>query len=404
MYVVRIGLCTLVETDADDEKDLLKKLSAALQKDTRVKDFVDLEPDKCRFFTPKIPASIIRVNRLSRGPESALAHAHAIEMNPPLQFTVQVPRRLQLPDWGKEDEVPSDEYWVTWDGIALAILWKLEGESSYGQIGGLSVINVLREAAKSSGCEVIAQPCGPNCNYLFAHRDVTVTTTADRDLQGTFEELDRWHAGFAIPESLATPYEAALAVHHAMGTASRWFALMRSEGKAISNIESSARQDLDDLLEIYHKTTLTGSLANPKNWKSRWKIRGWRREAKRLVARLWLALSALEARRHDWTNGKFVYSKEAATRGRSLIFKSEYDDEVNYISAIDVSSIESSVEYAASHLDTQSVVKATAISAIIGAIVGASITGFLQLGANQNNSAPTHSHASVSPSASPTRL
>lgn len=392
-YVARTGLCILEElTYEKDRKANLRKVIACLKDDPRVKDLVELDLKSVSLSSPKF----FITNRESKpdftiqAPISASVHSHALQISPPLQFTVQIPRRLQAPKGANADSVPSEEYWVVWDGVVVVVLWKCEDSPHpFGALGGVAVIKLLDEIVKKSDNAVTAQPCGPNCDYLFAHCDIQVVATDEQEDGREFKEAGRWRVSLEIGHEHAAPDAAASSVYRIIGLASRLFAHMRSDGKAISDIEESAREDLDELLEIYHTTTLIGSLVSPKSWKARWELRGWRRNAKRLIARLWLALSALEARRHDWANNKFSYDRAANSLGRNLIFRHEYDDEVNYISAVDVSSIESSVAYAASHLDTQSLVKTTAIAAIVGGIMGAVITGALQLASSPTTSSPS---------------
>jgi hypothetical protein len=383
-YVTRVGLCILEDRVVkNDRKESLQKVVTSLREDPRVKDLVDVDLEKATLRRPKFAAAGIDSKRdFDTGvPISPSVHIHALEIDPPLKFTVQIPRRLQIQKGASEESVPTDEYWVVWDGILLVVMWRYDGNGSYGTLGGTAIIKLLMEVAQKSGKAVYVQPCGPNCDYPFAHRDIRVVSTneAEDGQQPTFKETGRLLVTLELSSEPATPYEAASKVHSEVFLVSRWYARMRSDGEAIHDIEEAARGDLRDLLKIYHTATLFGPLVYPSSWKARWRLRGWRRNARRLIARLWLALSALESRRHDWANSKFTYEKVASRQGRGLIFRTEYEDEVNYVSAMDVSRIESSVEYAASHLDTRSVAVATTAGAIAGAIVGALVGGLIQL-------------------------
>jgi hypothetical protein len=384
-YVARVSLCMLGDRVVnDDRKESLRKVVNALKADPRVKDLVDVNFEKVTLKRPKFASSGIdsKVDFYSGVPISPSVHIHALEISPALKFVVQIPQRLQIREGATEKSVPTDEYWVIWDGILLVVMWRYEGKRSYGTLGGVAVIKLLKEVAKEAEKIVHIQPCGPNCSYPFAHRDIQVASThesVDNARQPMFKDTNRFLATLELSKEPAAPYDVASTVYSELFMASRWYARMRSEGEALQDIERGARDDLKYLLKIYHETTLLRPFVNPKSWKARWKLLGWRRDARRLIARLWLALSALESRRHDWANSKFSYDRVAERQGRNLIFRHEYEDEVNYVSAMDVSSIEASVEYASSHLDTRSVAVATTAGAIAGAVLGALVGGLIQL-------------------------
>lgn len=394
-YVARVGLCMLEDRIIkDDRKESLRKVVNLLKADPRVKDLVDVDFEKVSLKRPKFATSGIdtKPDFYSGVPISPSVHIHALEIYPALKFSVQIPRRLQMQKGATERSVPTDEYWVVWDGILLVVMWRYEGKHSHGLLGGTAVTKLLMEVAQEAGKVAHIQPCGPNCSYPFAHRDIEITSapgsTDNRQLP-TFKEANRFLATLELSKEPMAPYDVAATVYSEILLTSRWYARMRSEGEALQGIEAGARRDLKDLLKIYHETTLLLPLANPKSWKARWNLRGWRRDARRLIARLWLALSALESRRHDWANSKFGYDKAAERQGRNLIFRHEYEDEVNYVTAMDVSSIEASVEYAASHLDTRSVAVATTAGAVAGAVLGALVGGLIQLSDSPSNTNPS---------------
>jgi hypothetical protein len=393
-YAARVGLCMLKDRIiGDDAKASFRKVVESLRADSRVKELLHVDFEKVSLARPKFSIAGIdeRADFSSGVPISPSMHLHALEMSPPLQFSVQVPRRVQAPQGGSEKSVPSDEYWVVWNGILLVVIWRYEGSRSYGELGGTVVLKVLGEVAKEAGKSIYTQPCGPNCNYPFAHRDIVISATASgvSEEEASFTETSYGRAGVQLEVETATPYAVALSIFSRIRLAAWWFARMRSDGEAIGDIEKGARNDLKELLKLYHSRALIDSLMNAKSWWPRWKMRGWRRDATKLITRLWLALSALEARRHDWANSKFGYDDVARRMGCGLIFKNEYDDEVNYISSIEVSSIESSVKYASSRLDTRSVVVATATGAIVGAIIGATVGGLLQVANGSSSSTPS---------------
>lgn len=407
-YVARACLCMLEGRVKDNRKESFQKVIASLKDDPRVKDLVAVDFENVSLRIPTFAAAAIdkKTDFPTGVPISASAHIHALEISPPIQFTVQIPRRLQVPKGASEKSVPSDEYWVVWDGILLVVLWRNEGERPYGILGGSAVVKLLKEIAKKSGKDTYVQACSPNCSYQFAHRDIQVISNAEpTSVSHTFIETAEWSASLELDQNPA-PGVAAFEVFKEIRPISRTFAQLRSNGKTISDIEKAARDDLRELLKLYHSTTITGSSCNPKSWKAKWEARGWRRNARRLIARLWLALSALESRRHDWINTRHAYDRMAARQGLDLIFRLEYEEEVNYISAVEVSSIESAVEYAAGRLDTQSVVVATAAGAISGAIIGAIVAGLIHFAGSPATSSPsnTPSISAHVPSPSPTGL
>lgn len=381
-----------------DLKQGLTKVLDILKSDPRVKHLGETHIEHVRLRAPSFADAGIdsKPDYGSKVPISPTVHIHALAVHPPIRFTVQIPRRVQIRGDANEESIPTDEYWVAWDGILLVVLWRPEGDNPYGSGGGLAVIKLLEDVAEKAGSSLHVEPCGPNCNYPFVHRDILLARVAgdDRtdDRRPAFEESGRWLSTLAVHDEPKSPYSAAALIFSQVRMVSYHYANLRSDGRAISETEKTARLDLRNLLAIYHDAAALGHIANPKSWKARWKQRGRKRQIERLIARLWLSLSAMESRRHDWNNSKLRYDKAASIQGLDQIYRHEYQDEINNVSALEVRSIEASVNYASSHVNNQSVVAATAIGAVAGAIIGALTAGLIQLAAN-----PTPPNPAVAP-------
>jgi hypothetical protein len=105
-----------------------------------------------------------------------------------------------------------------------------------------------------------------------------------------------------------------------------------------------------------------------------WRFRGWRRKSRYYLARLWLALGSLESLQRRWAEERRNFARTTREAEIEDLFRIDSSDEIEALRELDPSLIESSIQHAASRLDTSAVIYATVGGGIAGAVAAALIT------------------------------
>lgn len=372
----RVGILTLSFFKDKDLDDLYIQLVESLKNDPRVKDIKAYDSAKENVYTITLASGNpgkLAPHYSSGLPVNPNRHIHVAYFKFPIFLNVQVPERVQTKELGDTD-VPSDEYWVAWDGVALVIGWQRKGSRQpFSTAAGQIVLSILHDAAHAAEMSVNSQPCGPNCSFPFAHSRITAYEGDhggdDVILSGTGLNVNA-----RLPAGTNQPTECIGRLYTAFRFSVHYFAAMRAEEATMSEASNYARTQLADLLGLSYKSVAIKRKFSARYLAERWKVIGWRSEARRIVAVLWLALATVEAKKQEWANIKFVYDNCSREGDVYKIFSSEYAESVNVIEQIDVSNLKSAIEHASSRLDTNSIVWSTALAAVIGAVVGAVVT------------------------------
>lgn len=379
-HVARVGAAFLSVPAQGDDKTLYEALVSALRKDPRVRSiaaptFEDAAPSRppVAFTAPMGPGTL---------PALPHRHKHVMTLRSPLVFCVSSPSRLQGPE---PDQVPAETYWVAWDGFILATLWAVDPKRrATGMAGGIVALEVLEEALTGLEASLDVRPCGPHCNYPFAHADLLLNKTADQAQPFEYARGPRRNK-VLVTYSDKIADEASLVedLFEDLDWVTHSFTFLRSEGSALQEAQERARKQLTDLLSLYYKRA--DVTATPRVWefwkreawhglRLRWEMIGWRHESAKMIATLWLMLSTLDAKRYDWHVRRFSYDNSMQSDNRSLIFAIEYDREINAVEGLDVTALRSATEQAAARLDNRAIASATLAGAAAGGLVGAIAT------------------------------
>ncbi|MEU7695302.1 hypothetical protein [Microbispora hainanensis] len=372
LYVMRVSSCVLcIQHGTGDE--FYEKLMEALAKDSRVKDLVRPHPARVKINHTVFPAAglpDVQMDIADRvNPD---IHFHCPEIAPPIRFQIQVPRRLQPQPLG-EREVPTDEYWVEWNGITLATLWRHEGsDDPYGYSGGLSAINIVSEAAESADLDTHVLPCGPNCDYPYTHTDL-VLIGGDSD-GFSIIPTDHGVAFIELPSLDISPDRALSYVMREVSFLAKCYAAVRFESAAMAATESAARRHLTELLTLLSTQASSRPRLKLSYLRARWANRRWRSKGQHIITRLWLAMVAIEARRQQWNNLDFIYKSSAGEKGLEAVFRPEYSESENIVKNLDVEAVVSATEHASAHLGTKSMAFVTMVAALTSAVIAAIVT------------------------------
>jgi hypothetical protein len=373
--VGRIGICILVMKGARDREESYSGLIMSLEKDPRVKSINAPSASAAtlkdvRYVVPPFRSAKSRTSMRTEG--ATHTHNHALRIQPAILMHIQVPRRLQV-EGQKEDEVPSDEYWVAWDGVTVLATW-MHGSSSrpFGTSGGIVVLDILKKAAEDNDMMLRQLSCGSNCGYPFAHSDLLIEPVA-KPVAPTFSAQGRYVLRVAVANR-DTPLKLTSALLSHIRFVCHMYTELRSHGRVIAVAEQDARASASDLLALQYNHALLGTLPLRKRLKPLWHARKWKKNSTRFIAVIWLGLVTIEENKREWSNARLVFDENASSGNMNLIFQQEYTQEVNLVTSLDVSSIRASVEQMAARIDTRFTVFTTTVVALIGAIIGAIAT------------------------------
>ncbi len=224
----------------------------------------------------------------------------ALRLNEPIIFTVRVPAKNQYKYRGVDD-IPSDEYLAVWDGQALIVQWSQETPRRT-QSGGHVVIDVLGDAVKTAGYELVVIACAPTCHHRFLHADFVAFETDEPSDHFHADSEPHSSASVIVPWSKpADDLENLRRLHGALAPAMHEHGLAMSTAFAVAYLEHRARVDADVVLKITHDRAtrrrfphITGAVVDG------WRMRGTRAFSRELVADLWYALVSLDTRKNDW--------------------------------------------------------------------------------------------------------
>ncbi len=124
------------------KEQAVHEICSALERDPRVVEVIvpDINPDftRLRTFYPDL-------NRTSE--DSLLNGADAflvMMLLEPILFHMHVPKKNQ-PEWHGLDDIPTEDYFVSWDGVTAFVVWKQDSDYM-APPGGQVVTDILSTA------------------------------------------------------------------------------------------------------------------------------------------------------------------------------------------------------------------------------------------------------------------
>jgi hypothetical protein len=287
-------------------------------------------------------------------------------------MAISVAKRLQPQDRGDRG-IPAEDYYVSWNGVSLVVLWKAsDPKSDAGFYGGFAAIEILKEALASADALLHVEPCGPHCDYPFAHRDLFVSsseTVADM----TTSDRTRFAVTVVTPPE-ADPLVLVGKLGARVARVSRNFAAMRSYGATVIENDRSARSELATLLGLQYELARAATLPWRESMAARWANRAHGKKMSLVTANLWLRLATIEDNLRHWRDSKAAFDG-GIQDGTDLIFAHEYADGATTLDAIDVEDLRAAVDRMSQRADARTVTAAT----IGGAIAGGAVGGIIAL-------------------------
>ncbi|MET7382317.1 hypothetical protein ABZT08_26490 [Streptomyces sp. NPDC005526] len=367
-FLCRIGTIFLLTSEKRKFEDCMEGLCKALQGDPRVQwvKRAKLNPDYC--------ARIVTYPNAEQSDSDDVMYGSdampAVAFDRPLLFKVVIPIKNQ-PQHHHADDIPTDTYWVSWDGVVVMVLWRHE-QKEIPSSGGQVILPLLEEICASANLGVFNQACSPSCTNVFMHSDLVI-----KQLDGIDDcrilGADRMMVEVAAPVN-EKPEDTLIELHYSFGRTSLHFARQKNLGRRIIDLESEAWNRAAHLLSHYSAHAEAAAKPFRKRIVMRWRNRGWRSKVRSLSAQTWVCMTGIEVTLRNWKEFKTEFSDGAKENSCMPIFEADYSDEVEMIESIDLSRLESMSAQVESRLDNRLISIATAGGAVSGAIAGALVT------------------------------
>jgi hypothetical protein len=359
-------------TESKDPAKLRRDLIKALRDDPRVGRVDEVGPSDSDF------AEIFSVFPAARDDDATSAlvsggdQRRSVQFWRPIAITLHVPAKNQ-PNHTPFDDIAAEDYVALWDGFTAVVAWE-QSSTDVAVAGGQVLEEILTTAAKAAASDLYVQACSPSCLHLFNHVNLVVEHDSAVTEVTYSEGSERYEATVRTQSPVTTTGEAAGVVYYDVGRTLEAFARMKSLGRRVLDLEYEARGELLGLMRLQYQRAHIWEHPLYHRPFMRWKLRGWRKESRVAMARLWVILTAVEEVRRAWVDGRRRYQEVIdESPGRARLFAEDEADDTAAITSLDTGSIERGIAEASDRLDQGAIVLATAgsgVAAIIGVIVG----------------------------------
>ncbi|WP_047524617.1 hypothetical protein [Microbacterium sp. ZOR0019] len=346
---------------------LIKALSA----DTRVSEVITAPPAPEFDNARTVPFFYIDPDR--DGPTLGVEQFQAFRLNTALEFRVRVPAKNQ-PKYRSMDDVPTDDYLVSWDGTVLYVQWDQENPASTGS-GGHVVLSIVEEIARAAGYEAVVMACSRGCHHRFIHGDF-VTFASDR-------VPDHYHRigssptgnGFTVPFSMSdNAVEDLRRIRRHLSVLIEVFAGTKSIADAILYWGWRARADAQTTLSIAYERVSKRPWYRPVGWLiDSWRLRGTSKLSQKMQSSQWLSLASIDSQIGNWREGDKRFAERVGTERLKELARL-FDTAGDEVRSLDTTTVRASLQDIASRAEGRSlrvVTLAGAACALVGAVVGA---------------------------------
>lgn len=363
-HVGRFGSFVLVGQFERPYQDVVERVLDALSSDSRVLDVQKSKFEEQWFRAMPLLRSPSEGDDLITGRDSMVA----LRFSDPIRFALEVPVKNQ-PSMNPGDPIPT-HYEVIWDGVSVLTTWTMGGTGPLPMSGGHIVERVLSDAAVKAGFELYVQGCNPACKNGFAHTTLRLCPVETPPTLPTFSP-SKWQGEVDVTVPATSQREAATWVFRDLRMILEDFTALKNLGRRLLEIERDSRSVLDEIVSLAYARYHLHTYGPIERVTSRWRLRRWRRDSRRLIAKMWLELAVIERLRREWDALRFSFEEAAGQRGREGLFALDYADEVDRVERLDAGLMRAGVEHAAARLDTGAMVSMTGVAAVAGAVAGA---------------------------------
>lgn len=290
-----------------------------------------------------------------------------MKLSNPIRFHMHVPKKNQ-PQWHDSDDIPTEDYFAAWDGVTAFVLW--EQDSDHISLpGGQVVMDILSSALAATQAELYIQACEPGCANIFFHTDLYLHSDDDCIEEGPrIVRHNRDTVNVTVPDRKDN-FVILFWLAAYLGGPASYFAKLKNSGRRVMDIESLIRGEMAHLLGRYYEHSLITAMPWWQSLKDRWRMRRWRREARRILAGLWLSLANVESQRRIWEDSR--RNLEGSHLEYMAMFEVDYSNDVAMIESLEVGHLDATIEQVSQNLDNRALLMATVVGALAGALAGA---------------------------------
>jgi hypothetical protein len=377
-YFARFGTFFLASFDDEDDDSIAEAhaaLLSALRRDSRVQT-IHSAPFRPHwsFSHPIYPGS------RQATPERVLSgsdRVFALEFSDPVFIELRVPTKNQ-PIINGEADVPTDHYWVAWDGITAVVLWEAGPDEIVApRSAGHIIDDVLKSASEDAGFMVLQQACSPECNNMFAHRDLRfIQVPGYRGIVSGFVTGDDVGPASAIVERDGSAKDVLRSICGTVLPASLEFALFKNYARRLFAMEDLAHELVTDLLGQDYAAIVRKRAPLFKRAVSRFMRKDKKRGARsvdELIASLWLLMASKDVLAGTVATKRRSFDLQAVGYETELLYVADRRDDEHRLELLNLDFVRSAIEQKSSRLDNRIIAWATAcgaFAAIIGAVIG----------------------------------
>lgn len=295
----------------------------------------------------------------------------ALRLPSSISFRVHVPRKNQ-PNLRGSDDVPVEDYLVSWNGLVALVAWEPAGNHATSS-GGHVVLDLISDAAHAAGFQAPTIACTTGCRHRFAHLNLLVA--AREPVPDSFERVGDSGTGVHI----RAPFPKSDDDVHDLRELGRrlmypleLFAVAHSFGYRVASLDSLVGDDGTSLMHLNYLVAHRHSLLRLQGWRDRWHLRRWRRVRRELIASMWLEISTIERLTPRWRDHSEAYAAFTAEAGAQAL-QAILDPETSAVSSIDVTAAKQTLADVGTRMDTRQIFYATLLGALAAA--GAAFIG-----------------------------
>ena len=260
-----------------------------------------------------------------------------LRFDQPIVFKMVAPIEDQ-PQHHDADDIPTDTYWVAWNGVVAMVMWKHDLERS-PLSGGHIAFEILEKAVNKCGHVLYNQACSPECENIFMHTNLLLEPSGECD-RVHFIKRNGSDIHLLCPE-WEDEKDSLIDLFLDLGTVFEHFAHQKNTGRRIIDLESAAYAQLLHLISHYAQHAQISTQPLLRRLIARWRGRGWKSEVRLLCAHVWLCISGIEVLKRNWIDEKKSFYDDVEESGLEEIFAIDYGDDAEKIETLDLTRLDS---------------------------------------------------------------
>lgn len=348
------------------EAKWLFDLKTALQEDSRVTDISQSNLDLHYSGTETYYPSLGRTTK-----DAIISGSDAFEVfyfSGPIFIQIHVPTKNQPLHHGADD-IPSEDYVISWDGTTVVVAWEQEDEA-LPLSGGHIARSILEAAVEQVGSSLYDQACTPMCRNLFFHSVGVLRESIDPGSEPTYHSSLE-HRGVDVSVPSADDLEDAL----------KWFLLdtsltihmfaeFKNVGRRLLDVHKIAEAATSRLLALqyFEASAAMGSrIMKIKRFRT---STANRREMRSLLATAWLCISHIETLRRQWSELENSLAHDDSRPFIEVFLATDFAGDRQRVRDVQTAPLRAALDNVSVRLDASAMVMTTALGGLAGAVAG----------------------------------